>query len=122
MNAQLALDFTPPRSRRRPERPYYPTTPLTLDEELGAMRVAKSQNEAVLAIFRAAGRALSPSQVHARGIALGRLWLPTSVRRSITNLANEGVAVLVHLKGQYVAGPHGRPEGLWCLRGLEGAR
>lgn len=115
MNAQLALNFTPPRSNRRPERPYYPTTPLSLDEELGAMRVAKHQDEAVLAIFRAAGRALSPSQVHARGVALGRKWLLTSVRRSITNLADESVGVLVHLKGQSIEGPHGRPEGLWQI-------
>ena len=111
MNAQLQLDFAPPRSRRRPERPYYPTTPLTREQEEGALHLAKHQDEAVLAILRAAAGALSPSQVHARGVSLGRQWLITSVRRSMSNLTDIGV--LEHLKGQLVDGPHGRPEGLW---------
>ena len=117
MNAQLDLEFT---YRRRPERPYYPTTPLSREEEQGAIRVAQCQDEAVLAIFRAATGAMSPSQVYERGIALGRQWLLTSVRRSITNLTKDA-QVLVHLE-THVQGPWGKPEGLWILAGREARR
>lgn len=100
--------------KRRPQRTYYATTPLTRDQLAGAMRLAEQQDEAVLAIFRAEQRALSPSEVHAIGIAHGRRWLITSVRRSITNLADPKCGVLVHLHGTR-QGPWGRPEGLWSL-------
>src|SRR5688500_4618526 len=114
MNApqQNVLEF--PKPRRRPQRPYYSTTPLTRDQLAGAMRVAEQQDELVLAIFRAEQRALSPSQVHAIGEHYGKRWLLTSVRRSITNLADPACGVLVHINGTRL-GPHGRPEGLWSL-------
>ena len=78
------------------------------------MRTAEQQDEAVLAIFRNAQRPLSPSEVHAIGERHGRRWLLTSVRRSITNLADPKCGVLVHLLATQ-AGPHGRPERLWAL-------
>jgi hypothetical protein len=105
---QMALDFT----RRRPQVPYWPTTPLTREQMVGALRLAEQQDEAVLAIFRGNPRALSPSQVWAIGQENGRQWLLTSVRRSITNLTNADV--LVHLHASRM-GPYGRPEGLWAL-------
>jgi len=106
-NGQMALDFS-----RRPQMPYWPTTPLTRDELAGAMRVAEQQDELVLAIFRGTPGPLSPSQVWRIGQDHGRQWLLTSVRRSITNLTN--AQVLVRLTGTR-AGPYGRPEGLWAL-------
>lgn len=111
---QAALDFDAARAKRRPQTPYWSTTPLTRDQLVGAMCVAEHQDELVLAIYRAEQRPLSPSQVHAIGLEHGRRWLLTSVRRSITNLADPACGVLVHLHGTRM-GPHGRPEGLWSL-------
>lgn len=106
---QLALDLT-----RRPQTPYWSTTPLSRDELAGAIRAAEQQDEAVLAIFRASRGALSPSQVWQQGLDHGRMWLLTSVRRSITNLT--GARVLAHLP-MTIPGPYGRPEGLWAIAG-----
>lgn len=112
MNAQLALSF----ERRRPRVPYYPTTPMPRDQLAGAMRVAEQQDEAVLAIYRSHHLvALAPSQVHAIGLAHGRKWLLTSVRRSITNLTADGQGPLQRSNATR-PGPHGRPESLWQLR------
>ena len=108
-NGQLPLAF----SRRRPQTPYWPTTPLSRDQLAGALRVAEQQDEAVLAIFRGTIGPLSPSQVWQVGINAGRRWLLTSVRRSITNLTN--AEVLARAEGVH-AGPYGRPEHRWQLR------
>ena len=99
---------------RRPQRPYHATTPLTQQQLAGAMRTAEQQDEAVLAIFRATQQPMAPSQVWQVGIDHGRRWLLTSVRRSITNLADPKCAVLVKL-ARFRPGPHGRNEGLWAL-------
>lgn len=114
MNApqQNVLEF--PKPKRRPQRPYYSTTPLTRDQLAGAMRVAEQQDELVLAIFRAEQCPLSPSQVWQIGQQFGKRWLLTSVRRSITNLADPKCGVLVHLSDTRM-GPYGKPEGLWSL-------
>jgi hypothetical protein len=114
MSAQQVIDFAAARAKRRPRTPYWPTTPLSPTQLAGAMRQAELQDEAVLAIFRAQQCPLSPSQVHAIGLEHGRQWLITSVRRSITNLADPKCGVLVHLRETRL-GPHGKPEGLWCL-------
>lgn len=111
---QGVLNFTTARAKRRPQRPYFATTPLTQLQLAGAMRQAEQQDEAVLAIFRSAQCPLSPSQVHAIGIEHGRRWLITSVRRSITNLADPQCGVLVRLN-ETVQGPWSRPEHLWAL-------
>lgn len=112
MSAQLALRF----HERRPKVPYWPTTPMSVDQLAGALRVAEQQDEAVLAIFRSMHEAsLTPSQVHRIGVANGRAWLLTSVRRSITNLTADGKGPLQRLNVTR-PGPHGRPETCWCLR------
>lgn len=109
MSAQLALNFGGRRSGPR----YWPTTPLTADELRGAIHLAVMQDEAVLAIFRShAGTSLTPSEVHRIGEALGRKWLVTSVRRSITNLTDDGV---LNRHNVLRMGPHGKPEHLWQL-------
>ena len=95
--------------QRRPQVPYWNTTPLTREQLADAIRAAEQQDEAVLAIFRASRGALSPSQVWRLGQDHGRQWLLTSVRRSITNLT--GAGVLAHLP-MTIPGPYGRPEGL----------
>lgn len=105
---------------RRPQHPYWPTTPLSRDQLVGAMRVAEQHDEAVIAIYRAAHGPLSPSQVWQQGIDHGRKWLLTSVRRSITNLADPKAGVLVRLHGHRM-GMHGRPEGLWALPAKDAA-
>lgn len=106
---QPEIDFT-----RRPQVPFWDTTSLPVHELAAAIKAAERQDEAVLAIFRAIGGSLSPSQVHAIGRANGLNWLPTSVRRSMTNLANPKCGALVHLHTTRM-GPYGRPEGLWAL-------
>ena len=111
---QTIIDFPARRAKRRPQRPYWPTTPLSREQLEGAMRAAEQQDELVLAIFRAEQRPLSPSQVWQIGQRYGKAWLLTSVRRSITNLADPECGVLVHL-AETRMGPHGKPEGLWCL-------
>ena len=108
MTEQTIIDF----SARRPQTPYWNTTPLSRDELAGAMRVAEQQDEAVLAIFRAASGPLAPSQVWQQGVAHGRQWLLTSVRRSITNLTNANVLVRLSVTRK---GMHGRPEHCWAL-------
>lgn len=108
--AQIPLDFA--RARRRPQVPYWPTTPLSRDQLAGAILVAEQQDEAVLAIFRGTPGPLSPSQVWRIGEQGGRRWLLTSVRRSITNLTNADVLVRLSTTRP---GPYGRPEGLWSL-------
>jgi hypothetical protein len=107
---QLAMDFT---SKRRSRVPYYATTPLTLNQLAGAIRIAEQQDEAVLAIFRALhAESLAPSQVWKTGTANGRQWLLTSVRRSITNLTNAGALVRASRMHE---GPYGRLEHAWRL-------
>jgi hypothetical protein len=114
MSEQGVLTFPAVRAKRRPQRPYYPTTPITREQLAGAMRTAEQQDELVLAIFRAEQQPLSPSQVWKIGQQYGRQWLLTSVRRSITNLADPECGVLVHLAATRM-GPYGKPEGLWAL-------
>ena len=111
VSAQLDLTFA-----RRPQMPYWPTTPLTREQLAGAIKIAEQQDEAVLAIFRGHhGQSLAPSQVWQIGLNGGRYWLLTSVRRSITNLTNAGV--LQRVPGTH-AGPYGRPEHVWQLARL----
>jgi len=100
-------------------RSYYQTTPLTQTQLIGAQRVAKTQDERILALFRRfPHRPLAASQVHE---ALSRIFkesggspvpLLTSVRRSLSTLAKEGL--LDHLS-LMIVGPHGRPETLYQL-------
>lgn len=108
--AQIPLDFA--RARRRPQVPYWHTTPLTREQLAGAILVAEQQDEAVLAIFRGTPGALSPSQVWRIGEQGGRRWLLTSVRRSITNLTDAGVLVRLSVTRM---GPYGKPEHTWSL-------
>ncbi|MCE7031760.1 hypothetical protein LY625_03860 [Lysobacter sp. GX 14042] len=97
---------------------YWPTTPIRRDELATAVRTASRQDEAVMAVYRAAGRPLSASQVWRSCEAQGRRWPLTSIRRSITNLMNAGA--LVHLPTQTRTGIYGRPETLYALPEREG--
>jgi len=93
---------------------FHNTTGLTGRQLIAASRVAKGQEAAVLEVFHAAGRALSPSEVHAR--MPGRVLL-TSVRRAISNLTNAGALVKLD---QVQPGPFGQPEHLWQLPAGQG--
>lgn len=116
MSQQLSMAFSASPRERRSRTPYYHTTPLTVEQMAGAIRLAEQQDELVLAIFRAHhGAALSPSQVWEIGKGYGKAWLLTSVRRSITNLADPKCGVLVRLNVTR-QGPYGRPEHCWALQ------
>lgn len=91
---------------------YHVTTPIDSIELAQAAHTAKLQDECVMAIFRFHRRAMTPSQVHEAGLLLGRKWLITSVRRSMTNLAAAGA--LEHLDIRR-PGPWGKPETVWRL-------
>lgn len=112
MTVQTVINFDAPRRERRPQTPYWNTTPLTRDQLADAIRAAEHQDEAVMAIYRAAGRPLAPSQVWEQGTAMGLRWLLTSVRRSITNLTTAGALVRLQMTRQ---GPYGRQETCWAL-------
>lgn len=121
---QMGFDFSATRAgarRVRRRTSYWITTPIPRAELAEAITRAERQDEAVIAIFRAATGPMSPSQVHQIGLDNGRKWLIQSVRRSMTNLADPdiGEPVLVHLDATR-PGPHGAPEGLWMLKGGQG--
>ena len=107
--SQQALDFT-----RRPQTPYWPTTTLPINELAAAIKSAEKQDDAVMAIFRSVGGELGPSQVWKIGNANGMGWLLTSVRRSMTNLADEKCGELVRLNTTRM-GLHNVREHLWSL-------
>lgn len=94
--------------------PFHNSVGLTGRQLVAASRVAKGQEAAVLEVFRAAGRPLTPSEVHAS--MPGRVLL-TSVRRAISNLTQ--ARALVKLD-QVQPGPFGQPEHLWTLPGGQG--
>lgn len=94
--------------------PFHDTIGLSPRQLIAASRVAKGQEAAVLDVFHAAGRPLSPSEVHAR--MPGRVLL-TSVRRAISNLTNAGALVKLD---QTVPGPYSMPEHLWQLPAGQG--
>lgn len=74
---------------------------------------AIKQEEAVLALFRQARKPMSPSEVLEQVNRLhGKHWILTSIRRAMTNLADERLLVKT---GQKVQGPMGRPEYRWGL-------
>lgn len=92
---------------------YWPTTPITRDQLANAVKASVRQDEAVMAIYRAAAGPLSASQVWRECERQGKRWPLTSVRRSITNLTNAGA--LVHLHDATRTGLYGRPETLYAL-------
>ncbi len=108
MSAQPSFDT------RRPQSPYWSTTPLPINELAAAIKSAEKQDDAVLAIFRAVGGELGPSQVWKIGTANGMGWLLTSVRRSMTNLADLKCGALVRLNTTRM-GLFGAMEHLWAL-------
>ena len=74
---------------------------------------AATQEDIILELYRRARRALSPSQVWQRSIAAGYAWPLTSVRRGITNLADQGHLVQTPKMRR---GLWGKPEHLWQVR------
>lgn len=91
---------------------YFDTTALPAPELARAVSAAKCQDAAILAIFIAQQLPLSPSQVREHCARMGREWLLTSVRRSITTLTDRDLLVCT---GEKVRGAYGRPEMLWRL-------
>lgn len=119
MSAQLAIDFppepVPPPMRAVPAPGYFNTTRERGEELRHARSVAARQDALVLQIFGSAPRdsSLGPSQVHVRGGG-DAVWLLTSVRRSMTNLASGDAPRLIKTADKR-RGAHGRPESLWRL-------
>lgn len=91
---------------------YHNTTQMTGAALLEAVRAARNQDEAVLAIFERAGRPLTPSDVWRMTSDAGHRWPLTSIRRAITNLTTD--ERLVRLDFQRT-GVYGRPEHLWAV-------
>jgi len=87
---------------------YFNTTNLTGEQLASAVKTAKHQDDAVM-VLMAIGT-WSPSQVWNYGKSLGRNWLLTSVRRSISNLEKAGK---LKKTGIMMQGPYGRPENSW---------
>lgn len=83
-----------------------------------AEAVAETQEDVVLALYRGAGRPLSPSQVWRRLTDAGHDWPLTSVRRAITELSSQGHLVQTP---QMRVGLYGKPEHLWQVRMEAGA-
>lgn len=108
---QLAMNFD---TKRRPQTPYWSTTPLPVSELAAAIARADKQDDAVMAIFRAIGGELGPSQVWKIGTANGMGWVLTSVRRSMSNLADPRCGALVKLRTTRM-GLFGAREHLWAL-------
>lgn len=74
---------------------------------------AIKQEAAVLALFRLLRFPMAPSEVCEQVNRIhGKGWLLTSIRRSMTNLADEGLLVKT---GRKRMGPFGRPEYYWKL-------
>lgn len=87
---------------------YWNTTNLTGEQLANAVKVAAQQDDAVM-VLMAIG-IWSPSQVWSYGCSVGRKWLLTSVRRSISNLEKAGA---LKKTGIMVQGPYGRQENTW---------
>lgn len=89
---------------------FFNTTSLTGDDLRHAIRQAESQDDAILAIYRASKRPLSPSEVWAECESAGKRWPLTSCRRAITTLTEAGALVRLETKR---TGVYSRPEHLW---------
>ncbi len=96
---------------------FHVTTPMTAAQLGVAVRSAKAQDAAILAIYDA-GIARSPWQVQTILAKLGKCYPITSVRRSITGLQRTGL--LTKLSEKRI-GLYNRPEHLWLRAGKEGA-
>lgn len=90
---------------------YYHTTRLSPEQAQEAVREAKRQDDAILAIYRSRGP-LSPSDVLRICEANGKRWPLTSVRRAITTLTDDGALVRME---QQKPGLYRKPEHLWAL-------
>lgn len=113
MSSQLGLDFDAP-VLGRPKEPthFFVQSHVTAEEKTAGERKAKSQEAAVLNLFRhlKPGERLTPSEV-----AAAFPWPVTSVRRAMTNLAAGETPKLRHWPGDRKRGPWGAMESTWSL-------
>lgn len=93
---------------------FHNTTGLQGEALYDAVRAAKRQQDAVLVIFQARSWAMSPSDVWKVGMAHGRKWLLTSVRRAMSNLSAGDHPALTQT-GATKRGPYGATEHQWEL-------
>jgi len=92
---------------------FHNTNRLTGAALADAEAVAATQEDIILALYRVLRRAMSPSQVWQRLTDAGHAWPLTSVRRAITNLADQGHLVQTpHMR----VGLYGKREHLWQVR------
>ena len=96
---------------------YHNTTHLQGDDLAQEIHNAEKQEAAVLALFRNRNRPMSPSMVHREIEKFGKRWPITSVRRAMTNLANEGSLTKTDLQ---VVGIYSKKEHCWRLPELQG--
>lgn len=90
---------------------YHNTTQETGENAARFEEIARTQEDCVLAFFRAHPRAdgWTPSEVNRRAMRSCPL---TSTRRAITNLTRDGKLVRTNMKRK---GPYGRPEYAWRI-------
>lgn len=104
---QLALNLSPAKVGH-----FYQTTPITLHERAEAIARATAQDMRVLAVYRAAGRPLTPSEAHMQLEACGHREPITSIRRAINTLTKAGALVKLD---ETQRGPWQAIEHFWAL-------
>lgn len=92
---------------------FYQTTPMDPQTLREAFAKARTQEDAILAIFQRLRRDLTPSDVLAITTAAGKAWPITSIRRAVTDLADERGAL--EKTATLRMGPLGKPEHAWRL-------
>jgi hypothetical protein len=91
---------------------YYNTTTLTGIDLKKEVKNARSQDKIILAFFKT-NSPLSPSQVYRNRFHIGLGDVPiTSIRRSITNLTNDGYLIKTGIQRE---GIYGKFENVWKL-------
>lgn len=93
---------------------YHNTNGLTGDDLKNAIIEAQNQQEAILMIFQKnKGKLFQPSEILKIAKKSGKNLLLTSVRRSLTNLTDEGHLIKTHFQGK---GIYGKPEHKWMYK------
>lgn len=92
---------------------YYNTTNLVGPDLKAAVSSAKRQMDAIDLIYQNTGKAYTPWQIWELLQRAGHPWLIGSVRRTITDLEQEGKLMKT---GELVKGPQGKPENKWIKR------
>ncbi len=89
---------------------FFNTTHMVGDELAREIANAKRQEDAVLAIFAAHAKPMTPSDVWRLTTAAGRDWPLTSIRRAMSSLTDSDALVMTDAKKP---GIYSKPEHYW---------